>query len=275
MQGKRVLITGGNGGIGKVTARELAKQGAAVVVAARDSQKTTDALAELSAHGDVEHLPVDLASLASVRQAAQTYLQRYDRLDVLINNAGVFPTKLTLTEDGFEAQIGVNHLAHFVLTHELLDCLKASAPSRVVTVTSKLHKGSAIDFDSFRGEQKYNAQKAYGQSKLANVLFALELAERLQGTGVTSNFLHPGAVRTDIMRSVPGIVRWLVNLTFIDVEQGAQTNIKLASDPSLEEVTGQYYDQCEPDAYADVALDQTLRKRLWEESAALTGIASN
>lgn len=271
MQGKRVLITGGNGGIGKVTARELAKLGADVVVAAREAQKTQDALAELATHGSVEHLPVDLASLASVRQAARAYLERFDRLDVLINNAGVFPTKLTLTEDGFEAQIGVNHLAHFVLTDALLDCLKASAPSRVVTVTSKLHKGGAIDFDSFRGGQKYSAQKAYGQSKLANVLFALELAERLQGTGVTSNCLHPGAVRTDIMRQVPGIVRWLVNLSFVDVDKGAQTSIMLATDADLAAVTGQYYDQCEPDTVADIALDQSLRRRLWETSEALTG----
>ena len=270
MQGKRVLITGANGGIGKVTAIELAKLGAEVVVAARESEKTTAAMREIGQHGSAVHIPVDLASLASVRNLARTFLDRYDRLDVLINNAGVFPTKLTLTEDGFEAQFGVNHLAHFLLTNELLDCLKASAPSRVVTITSKLHKNGAIDFDSFRGEKKYSSQTAYGQSKLANVLFAVELAERLEGTGVTSNLLHPGAVRTDIMRQVPGILRWLINLAFIDVEKGAQTSIMLASDPALETTNGQYYDQCEPDAYADVALDKTLRQRLWDESVAMT-----
>ena len=160
MQGKRVLITGANGGIGKVTAIELAKLGAEVVVASRESDKTAAAMQEISQHGSAVHMPVDLASLASVRNLAQTFLERYDRLDVLINNAGVFPTKLTLTEDGFEAQFGVNHLAHFLLTNELLDCLKASAPSRVVTVTSKLHKNGAIDFDSFRGEKKYSSQTA-------------------------------------------------------------------------------------------------------------------
>ena len=270
MQGKRVLITGANGGIGKVTARELAKLGAEVVIAARESEKTAAAVAEISQFGQVDHIPVDLASLDSVRSLVRTFLDRYDRLDVLINNAGVFPTKLTLTEDGFEAQFGVNHLAHFLLTNELLDCLKASAPARVVTVTSKLHKNGAIDFDSFRGEKKYSSQTAYGQSKLANVLFAVELAERLAGTGVTSNLLHPGAVRTDIMRQLPSLIRWVVNLSFINVEQGAKTNIMLASDPALETTTGQYYDQCQPDAYADVALDKTLRQRLWDESLAMT-----
>ncbi len=270
MQGKRVLITGANGGIGKVTAMELAKLGAVVVVAARDSEKTRAAMQEIAAHGNAEHLPVDLASLDSVRALARAYLERHDRLDVLINNAGVFPVKRTLTQDGFEAQFGVNHLAHFLLTNELLNALKASAPSRVVTVTSKLHKNGAIDFASFRGEGKYSAQKAYGQSKLANVLFAVELAERLADTGVTSNALHPGAVRTDIMRSVPGVLRWLINLSFINVQEGAKTSIMLASDPALETVTGQYYDQCEPDAYSDLALDKTLRHRLWEESVAMT-----
>ncbi|TNF90874.1 MAG: SDR family oxidoreductase, partial [Gammaproteobacteria bacterium] len=238
MQGKRVLITGGNSGIGKVTAIELAKLGAEVVLACRDSEKTSAALAEIGAHGKVENLPVDLANLASVRSLAATFLERYDRLDVLINNAGIFPRKLKLTDDGFETQFGVNHLAHFLLTNELLDCLKASAPSRVVTVTSKLHNNGKIDFDSFRGGQKYNPQKAYAQSKLANVLFGVELAERLQGSGVSSNLLHPGGVRTDIMREMPWLVRSIVNLFFISVEEGAKTSIMLASDPGLETTSG-------------------------------------
>lgn len=269
MEGKRVLITGGNSGIGKVTAVELAKLGADVVLACRDSDKTAAALAEIRAHGSAENLPVDLASLESVRNLAATYLQRYDRLDVLINNAGTFPARLTLTEDGFETQFGVNHLAHFLLTNLLLDCLQASAPARVITVTSKLHKNGAIDFDSFRGGQKYNAQKAYGQSKLANVLFAVELAERLEGSGVTSNLLHPGAVRTDIMREMPRLVRSIINLFFIDVEKGAKTSIMLASDPELATVNGKYFDQGEPDEYSQVAHDKALRQRLWAESEAL------
>jgi NAD(P)-dependent dehydrogenase (short-subunit alcohol dehydrogenase family) len=270
MQGKRVLITGGNSGIGKVTAIELARQGAEVILACRDSEKTAAALSEIGAHGEVENLPVDLSSLASVRNLASIFLDHYDRLDVLINNAGTFPAKLTLTDDGFEAQFGVNHLAHFLLTNLLLDCLKASSPSRVITVTSKLHKNGKINFDSFQGEGKYNAQAAYGQSKLANVLFAVELAKRLEGTGITSNMLHPGAVRTDIMREMPWLVRSVINLFFIDVAKGAKTSIMLAADPALSSTTGKYYDQCEPGSYADVARDKALRERLWRDSEALT-----
>ncbi len=270
MDGKRVLITGGNSGIGKVTAIELAKLGAEVVLACRESDKTNTALQEIGAHGEAANLPVDLASLASVRNLAEAFLERYDRLDVLINNAGTFPAKLTLTEDGFETQFGVNHLAHFLLTNLLLERLNESAPSRVITVTSKLHKNGAMDFESFRGEQKYSAQKAYGQSKLANVLFAVELAERLEGTGVTSNMLHPGAVRTDIMREMPWFLRSLINLFFIDVEKGARTSIMLASDPGLATTNGEYFDQCERDDYADAAKDKELRQRLWSESEAFT-----
>jgi retinol dehydrogenase-14 len=157
---------------------------------------------------------VDLASLQSVRDLAERFLGSYDRLDVLVNNAGTFPTKQTFTEDGFEMQMGVNHLAHFLLTELLLDCLKASAPSRIVTVTSTLHKKAGLDFDTFKGFDKYSAQTAYNQSKLANVLFAVELAERLEGTGVTSNVLHPGAVATDIIRDLPWLVRKLIGLAF-------------------------------------------------------------
>jgi NAD(P)-dependent dehydrogenase (short-subunit alcohol dehydrogenase family) len=269
MKNKRVLITGGNSGIGKVTAIELAKLGAEVVLACRDSEKTNAALQEIRAHGSAENIPVDLASLDSVKQLADTFVGRYDRLDVLINNAGAFPAKLTITADGFETQFGVNHLAHFLLTRLLLDCLKNSAPSRIITVTSKLHKSGSIDFDSFRNPAKYSAQKAYGQSKLANVLFGLELAERLEGTGVTSNMLHPGAVRTDIMREMPWLIRSVINLFFIDVERGAKTSVMLASDPALEGVNGRYYDQCEPDEPAAIAKDKALRRRLWEESETL------
>jgi retinol dehydrogenase-14 len=272
LEGKRVLITGGNSGIGKVTAIELAKLGAEVVLACRDSDKTQAVLEQIRTHGRAENLPVDLSSLDSVRALAHTFLDRYDRLDVLINNAGTFPAKLNLTADAFETQFGVNHLAHFLLTNLLLDCLKASTPSRVVTVTSKLHKNGVIDFGSFRGEQKYNAQKAYSQSKLANVLFGVELARRLEGTGVTSNLVHPGGVRTDIMREMPWLVRSIINLFFISVEKGAETNVMLASDPALETVTGRYFDQCEPDDYAEAGNDVALRERLWQESEAMTGV---
>ena len=231
MQGKRVLITGGNSGIGLVAAIELAKMGAELVLACRDSEKTEAALRQINEHSSVPaiNLPVDLASLASVRTLASAYKAKYDRLDVLINNAGTFPTKQAHTEEGFEMQFGVNHLAHFLLTELLLDMLQANTPSRVVTVSSTLHKKGAIDFDSFRGVTKYNSQRAYGQSKLANVLFAVELAKRLEGTGVTSNVLHPGGVNTDIVRDLPWLIRKILSVIFISPDSSWQTTMRRAS----------------------------------------------
>jgi NAD(P)-dependent dehydrogenase (short-subunit alcohol dehydrogenase family) len=271
LKDKVVLITGGNSGIGKVTAMDLAKRGAKVFLACRDSEKTKIALAEINsvAAVPVENLPVELASLASVRTLIGQCQSKFDQLDVLINNAGVFPMKQQLTEDGFEMQFGVNHLSHFLLTQGLLENLKKCDNARVITVSSKLHKKGAIDFDSFKGEKPYNSQIAYGQSKLANVLFAIELAKRLEGTGVTSNALHPGAVRTDIVRDLPWIVRKVIHLMFIDVVKGAQTNIQLASDESLTSVTGKYFDQTKLDECSPLADDIELRERLWAESERL------
>jgi NAD(P)-dependent dehydrogenase (short-subunit alcohol dehydrogenase family) len=274
MDGKRVLITGGNSGIGIVTAVELARRGAEVVLACRDTAKTASALEVINAQSKIPavNLPVELANLQSIRDLAASFLDRYDRLDVLINNAGLFPPKQRMTDDGFEMQFGVNHLAPFLLTNLLLDCLKSSAPSRVVTVSSKLHLKGKLNFDAIRGYEKYSSQEAYSASKLCNVLFAVELAKRLEGSGVTSNVLHPGAVATDIVRDLPWVMRKLVGFMFISPEKGAQTTIMLASDPALADVTGQYYDQCEPAQYSSQADDQALRTRLWELSAELVGL---
>lgn len=268
MEGKTVLITGGNSGIGKVTARELASQGARVLLACRDSEKTAAAIAELNAVAKipVENLSVELSSLDSVRDLIKKCQDKTNQLDVLINNAGVFPMKRQITADGFEMQFGVNHLSHFLLTDGLLAQLKAGEGGRVVTVSSKLHKNGKIDFDSFKGEKEYNSQVAYGQSKLCNVLFAVELAKRLDGTNVTSNVLHPGAVRTDIVRDLPWIVRMVIYLMFISVEKGAKTNIQLASDESLNGVTGKYFDQTQETDYSSQADDKELRRKLWQVS---------
>lgn len=274
MKGKRVLITGGNSGIGVVTARELAAKGAEVILACRESDKTTEALALINTNAETPavNLPVDLASLQSVRDLAENFLSKFDRLDVLLNNAGCFPPKQRHTDDGFEMQMGVNHLSHFLLTNLLLDCLKASAPSRVITVTSMLHKKTdEMNFDTFKGFEKYNPSVAYNQSKLANVLFAYELAKRLEGTGVTSTTLHPGAVNTDIIRDMPWIVRKVIGLIFTTPEKGAITSIMLASDESLEGVTGKYYDQGKEDEPSPLADDAGLREKLWNVSADLVG----
>ena len=274
MQGKRVLITGGNSGIGLVSSMELARMGAEVVLACRDSDKTASALEQINTAADIPavNLPVELASLQSVRDLRAAFLDRYDRLDVLINNAGIYPAKQRFTEEGFEMQIGVNHLSHFLLTNLLLDCIKQSAPARIITVTSMLHKRGRLDFDTFKGFTKYSAQTAYNQSKLANVLFGVELAERLRGSGVTSNVLHPGGVNTDIVREAPWLLRKLLSLIFISPEKGAETTIMLASDPQLAETTGKYYNQCKLDDYAPVADDAELRRRLWDVSADAVGL---
>lgn len=275
MQGKKILITGGNSGIGLVAAMELAKMGAEVVLACRDSDKTNQALAAINEVAQIEavNLAVDLANFESVRALAATFLERYDRLDVLINNAGTFPSKQKLTDDGYEMQIGVNHLAPFLLTNLLLDTIKASAPARIITVTSMLHKKGTIDFDTFNGFEKYNAQTAYHQSKLANVLFGVELAHRLTGTNVTSNVLHPGAVATDIVRDVPWLIRKIIGLIFIAPEKGAKTTIMLASDKSLDGINGKYYNQCELAEYSPLADDAALREKLWDVSAQAVGLA--
>ncbi|QFU76870.1 SDR family oxidoreductase [Halioglobus maricola] len=274
MQGKRVLITGGNSGIGLVAARELASRGAEVVLACRDSEKTLAALEVIGAGAEIApvNLPVDLASFTSVRQLAENFLGKYDRLDVLINNAGTMPSKQVITEDGFEMQMAVNHLSHFLLTHLLLDCLKASAPARVVNVSSMLHKKSEMDLATFTGFDKYKMQAAYNQSKLANMMFTVELAERLAGSGVTVNALHPGAVATDIVRSFPWVVQKIVGLLFISPEKGALTTIKLAGDPEMENVSGKYYDQCKLAGYSPVADDNIQRVAFWEASERAVGL---
>ena len=271
MQGKRVLITGGNSGIGLVAAQEIARQGAEVVLACRDTPKTAAALELINSTAETPavNLPVELASLSSVAGLAQSFLQQFDRLDVLINNAGLFPPRPRTTEDGFEMQFGVNHLSHFLLTQLLLDCLKQSAPSRVVTVSSMLHKKGELRLDAIRGYDKYNSQAAYNNSKLCNVLFARELAERLAGSGVTSNVLHPGAVATDIVRDLPWLIRKIIGMMFISPEKGAKTTIMLATDPSLADVNGKYYDQCELTDASPLADDAAQRKALWDTSMEL------
>ena len=274
MKGKRVLITGGNSGIGLVAASELAKQGAEVILACKPSKKTELAVSSLNATSSVpvKNLDVDLASLESVRNLAARFLEKYDSLDVLINNAGIFPPKQRFTLDGFELQFGVNHLAHFLLTNLLMDCLERSSPSRVITVSSMLHKKGEIAFDSFRGYEKYNSSEAYNNSKLCNVLFALELASRKESSGVTSNVLHPGAVSTDIVRDLPWIVRKIIGMMFMSPEKGARTTVMLASDPSLEKTTGNYYDQTKLNECSPLGHDENLRKSLWDQSAQLVNL---
>ena len=276
MDGKTVILTGANTGIGKQTTLELARRGAHVVMACRDAGKGEEARAEISAaaggKGSLEVRELDLSSLDSVRAFAEKVNADLARVDVLVNNAGVFPQKLTKTKEGFEAQFGVNHLGHFLLTNLLLDKLKASAPARIVHLTSMLHKNGKIDFESLRGEKPYKASDAYNQSKLANVLFSNELARRLEGTGVTSNSVHPGSISTEITRDMPWIVRKLIGFAFKGVEHGAKGPVLLATDPTLADATGRYWKETDEQQPSADALDATLATRLWDVSAEACGL---
>jgi retinol dehydrogenase 14 len=274
MTGKTVLITGASAGIGKATASELAARGARVALLCRDEAKARAACDEIRARtpaAQLDVVPLDLRSLASVRACAEAVLDAYPRIDVLINNAGVFPPTLRTTADGFEEQIGVNHLGHFLLTNLLLDRLAASAPARVVNVSSMMHAGGKIDFASFQKPAKYDAFAAYRQSKLANILFANELARRAAGKRVTSNSLHPGGVATEIARDSAWWMRAGMRLVGASPAKGARTSVLLASAPEHEATTGKYFVSGREKATDPAARDAELAARLWDESAKLVG----
>jgi NAD(P)-dependent dehydrogenase (short-subunit alcohol dehydrogenase family) len=278
MQDTVVLITGANAGIGKETAVGLARMGATVVMTARDPGRGAAALADVrdrSGSTDVELLALDLADLTSVRTCAQELLERYDRLDVLVDNAGLVMAERTVTTEGFETTFGVNHLGHFYLTNLLLDRLRASAPARVVVVSSQAHKMArrGLDFDDLQGLRHYRGFDAYSKSKLANIYFTRELARHLAGTGVTVNAVHPGYVasrfgRDGDMRFEP-VLKLGAKLLAISPEEGARTSVYLASSPEVNGATGGYYAKCKPIATSKRARDDVAARRLWAASDAL------
>jgi NAD(P)-dependent dehydrogenase (short-subunit alcohol dehydrogenase family) len=229
-----------------------------------------------SGNDAVEYLLGDFASQAAVRHMAAQYQERYDRLDVLINNAGAFFLRRGETEDGIERTFAVNHLAPFLLTLLLLDTLKASAPARIVNVSSEAHEGARLDLDDVQLRHGYTGMKAYGRSKLANLYFTYELARRLQGSGVTVNALHPGFVATNLGADnfplVGRLAKALVNLFARDVAKGAQTSIYLACAPEVTGVTGKYFVDCEPVASSPVSYDREAARRLWQISARLVDL---
>ena len=280
MQGKVCIVTGANSGIGKATSLGLAQMGATVVMVCRDRTKGEEAQNEIktkSGNDAIDLLLAELSSQDSIRQLVENFQQHYKQLDVLINNAGGVNLSRRETLDGLEMTFALNYLAPFLLTNLLLDKLKASAPARIVNVSSESHESGYIKMDDLQLEKKYRLMRAYGQSKLALVLFTYELARRLQGTGVTANCLHPGFVATNIGQSGVGRVgRSIVKLIFsslgIRPEEGAKTSIYLASSPDIEGVTGKYFVKSIPVRSAPISYDESLQRQLWEESAKLVNL---
>jgi NAD(P)-dependent dehydrogenase (short-subunit alcohol dehydrogenase family) len=280
MQGKVCIVTGANSGIGKATALGLAQMGATVVMVCRNQSKGEEAqneIKEKSENDAIDLMLADLSSQESIRQLAENFQQHYQQLHVLINNAGVANLTRRETVDGLEMTFVVNYLAPFLLTNLLLDKLKASTPSRIVNVSSESHQSGYIKMDDLELEKGYRLMRAYGQSKLALVLFTYELARRLQGAGVTANCLHPGFVATNIGQNGVGSVgRSIVKLIFsrlgISPEEGAKTSIYLASSPEIEGITGKYFIKSIPVRSAPISYDETLQRQLWEESAKLVNL---
>lgn len=279
MGGKVCMVTGANSGIGKATALGLASLGATVVMVCRSQERGEAALAEIkqkSSNQRIFLLLADLASQAAIRKLAKDFNKQFSALHVLINNAGIIPRKRQVTVDGFETQFAVNHLAPFLLTNLLLDTLKRSAPARIVTVTSDMHRGASISFDDLQSVGSYRPVRVYSETKLANVLFTYELARKLKGTKVTANCLHPGMVATKLLADGIGIPRPLTSTTKLigsSPEKGAKTSIYLAASPEVEGVNGKYFVKEKPVESSQISYDQSLAGRLWKQSAELTGLA--
>ena len=276
-----MLVTGATSGIGLEAARSLAQQGAKVVMVGRDAGKTASCLEEVrrSAPGaDVTSLLCDFSRQADIRRLADDVLAKFDRLDVLVNNAGGVFRHRTLTSDGIEATFAVNHLGYFLLTQLLLERIVRSAPARIVNVASVAHRSGTMDFEDLFLEHGYRTMRAYGRSKLGNVLYTRALAKKLAGTGVTVNSLHPGTVATNIWSAAPGWMKPLLALlrkfAMISPEQGGQRIVQLVVSPELSQTSGQYFEKDRAVTPSSRARDDALGRRLWEESERLTGLAA-
>ncbi len=280
LEGKTCLITGATNGIGRVTAVELAGMGAELFLTYRDKARADETIAEIrqkTGNDKIHLLKADLGSQSQVRVVAAEFLAMGKPLHVLINNAGLGNTSRTITADGIETVFAVNHLAYFLLTMLLLDCIKRSAPSRIVNVASEAHRFGTIDFDDLGGEQRYRTFGAYSQSKLANILFTYELARRLAGSGVTVNCLHPGGIASGLWTNNGRLAQLIMKAAkpFLKTpEQGARTTIYLASSDEVEGVTGKYYADCKEKISNRESYDLDAANRLWEVSAQMTGIGA-
>ena len=278
MDGKTVVVTGGTSGIGEVAAKRLAQMGARIVLIARDKSRAAATLRRLRERGpklahSVHH--ADLTRLAEMKRVAAQIASQEPRIDVLINNAGALFGTRQVTEDGLEYTFALNHMAYFVMTEGLRERLTASAPARIVNTASASHYEAMLDFNDLQSEKGFSATKAYGRSKLCNVLLTRELARRLQGTGVTANCLHPGFVATRFGDQSGGLIShfvWFAKFFAISPEKGAQTIVYLASSPDVAGMTGKYFDECRVTTPSLPAHDERAASLLWERSAALAGM---
>lgn len=282
MKDKVFLITGATSGIGKITALEVAKLGATVVLVGRNKAKTEGVVKEIkekSGNEKVSYLLADLSIQKEVKNLAEEFKQKFDRLDVLVNNAGLLMHKKELTPDNLEYSFATNHMAYFILTNLLLDLLKKSAPSRIVSVASEAHRMGDLDFDDINFEKhSYSPWKAYGKSKLNNILFTYELADRLKGTGVTANCLHPGVVNTGFtfidIPIVKPIVEAIVKPFLLTPEKGAETQIYLATSEEVNGVTGKYFSKKRSTPSSTNSHSKEAQKKLWELSEKLSGLSA-
>lgn len=278
LTGKVCLVTGATSGIGKETALELACMGAKVIITARNDQKARIAVEKIirkSGNSQVEGLVADFSVQDQIRSLAGEFIRRFDFLDTLVNNAGAFFMRRKLSADGIEMTFAVNHLAAFLLTNLLLESLMASRPSRIINVASGSHKDAVIEFSDLGGENGYSSMRAYGQSKLANVMFTYELARRLEGSGVTANAVHPGFVATNMGANNGPLVKIFLPLTrlfAISPEEGAQTIVYLASSPDVERISGEYFYKMRSVSSSPTSYDVEQAQRLWEISAKMTDL---
>ncbi|MBP7998461.1 MAG: SDR family oxidoreductase [Chloroflexi bacterium] len=276
MHNKTIIVTGANAGIGRITALELAKMGARVVMVCRDKERgaaAQQAIIAQTGNRQVDLLLADLSSQQAIRQLVKTIQQKYNRLDVLVNNAGAMFASRRVSVDGLEMTFALNHMNYFLLTALLLDMLKASAPSRIVNVSSDAHQGAQLNFADLQNEKRFMGFRVYGQSKLANIYFTYELARRLEGTGVTVNALHPGFVATNFAKNNGWLYRvgmFLMRPFAMNDQQGAATQIYLASSPEVEGITGKYFARKKAVASSNVSYDIAAAQKLWQASEELS-----
>ncbi len=278
MQGKTIVITGATSGIGRVAAERLAEMGARIVLVGRDKARTAATLDQLRAKAPGQphsaHL-ADLGRLSEMKRVGAEIARAEPRIDVLVNNAGAIFAHRTLTEDGFEKTFALNHLSYFVLTQLLRDSLEAAGEARIVNVASGAHRRATLDLDDLQCAKAYSAIKSYSRSKLCNILFTRELARRLDGTRITANSLHPGAVATRFGDEAGGLISRVVGffkLLAISPEEGAKTIVYLASAPHVAKTSGRYFYMCRPLSPSLAAQDDAVAAKLWERSLALAGL---